>query len=346
VGEEEMPHTLSHEHEGATEEKGDGKEASPKFRQKRSRILIQITALLVVVLIASGLATFFLIRGYQNRLIEKSTDKLIETQVKGVYTAYQYITNLLVPTFVERLGDTSEEELIDALLNERLTGGQEFVDDELQKMVDDGVLGLETIMVIVPPSILHSETLILACNDESLIYTWEVPDYIEDAVEEGDPYIWMENGVPELGLEGEYLIVIADIRGDVLEGRDTGQDQARALADQARILAFRPMHQDIAAINDYYNQEKRNLNILLALVILGSIIVVMLIIFFVLSYLIRKRITEPIDELAAAAEEVMQGDLEVDMPVREGEEFAGLKQAFNQMVASLRGLIARSVGEE
>jgi len=75
-------------------------------------------------------------------------------------------------------------------------------------------------------------------------------------------------------------------------------------------------------------------------------LVVAIISFFVLSYLIRKRITEPIDELAATAEEVMQGDLEVEAKVHEGGEFEGLERAFKEMVDSFRKYIARSVGEE
>jgi hypothetical protein len=47
---------------------------------RRSRILYEITALVVIVLVASGLATFFLVRASQSRLIEKSIDKVIETQ--------------------------------------------------------------------------------------------------------------------------------------------------------------------------------------------------------------------------------------------------------------------------
>jgi len=71
-------------------QKADTKKA-PGSRRGRSKILYQITALLIVVLVASGLVTFFLVRASQNRLIEKSIDKLIETEVEGVYSAYNYI---------------------------------------------------------------------------------------------------------------------------------------------------------------------------------------------------------------------------------------------------------------
>ena len=68
--------------------------------------------------------------------------------------------------------------------------------------------------------------------------------------------------------------------------------------------------------------------------------------FFVLSYLIRRRITEPIEELAAAAGEVMEGNLDVEIKVHEGGNFEVLERAFKAMVEDWRTYIAKSVGEE
>ena len=311
---------------------------SPKSRRGRSRILYQITALLIVVLIASGLVTFFLVRASQNRLIEKSIDKLIETEVEGIYSAYNYIANLLVPTYEEKLRGMPTEELIKALLNEEVTEAQTFVNGELRKMIEDGLLGLESVFVVFPPSALNPDPLILATNEVDLIYSWEIPDYIEEAIEEGDPYIWMEEGIPELDREGKYLIVVGEI-----ETSDETDDEGET---GATVVAVRPMSEDVAEITDFYSDEKTTLNILLGLVIGGSIIIVMLISFFVLRYLIAKQITEPIDELSAAAEEVMEGNLDVQIEVRKGEEFEGLKRAFKEMVESFREYIAKSVGEE
>ncbi|MBN1288086.1 MAG: HAMP domain-containing protein [Actinobacteria bacterium] len=48
------------------------------------------------------------------------------------------------------------------------------------------------------------------------------------------------------------------------------------------------------------------------------------------------RITEPIDELADAAEQVIAGNLDMEVPVRRGEEFEGLKNAFNEMLRNIR----------
>lgn len=319
------------------DEKAGGKKA-PEAGRGRSRILYQITALLIVVLVASGLVTFFLVRGSQNRLIEQSIDKLIETEVEGIYSAYNYIANLLVPTYEEKLRGMPTEELIKALLNQEVTEAQTFVNEELQKMVDEGLLGLESIFVVFPPSPLNAKPLILASNEVDLIYSWEIPEYITDTLKEGKPYIWMEDGVPELDREGEYLIVVGEIMGENNDGTEG--------ATSAMVIAVRPMSQDVAEITNFYNDEKSKLNILLGLVIGASIIIVVLISFFVLRYLIGKRITRPIDELSAAAEEVMEGNLDVEIEVRRGEEFEGLKRAFKDMVESFRKYIAKSVGEE
>jgi len=62
-----------------------------------------------------------------------------------------------------------------------------------------------------------------------------------------------------------------------------------------------------------------------------------------LIYLQGGRFTEPIDELSAAAERVMEGDLEVEITVREGEEFEGLKRVFRDMVDSIKRMIERSM---
>jgi nitrogen fixation/metabolism regulation signal transduction histidine kinase len=106
------------------------------------------------------------------------------------------------------------------------------------------------------------------------------------------------------------------------------------------------MQEKIDSINAFYDSERNSISLTLGLVVLISIIVVALITFFLLNYLIRKRITEPVDELAAAAEQVMQGNLDVEITVHEGGDFEGLERAFREMVESFRKYIARSTGEE
>ncbi len=82
------------------------------------------------------------------------------------------------------------------------------------------------------------------------------------------------------------------------------------------------------------------------MITLISIVIIMVLTFFVLRLLIRKRITEPIDILSAEAGEVMEGNLDIDVVVHEGGEFEGLETAFKKMVESIRTYIARSLGGE
>ena len=153
-------------------------------------------------------------------------------------------------------------------------------------------------------------------------------------MEEETPYILQEDGIPSLGFENEYLIIVSTIENPLTPGMRFGY------------LGFKPMHDEIEEINVFYNTERRNLTLLLIIILAGSIIVISLITFLVLNYLIRKRITKPIDELSAGAEEVMQGNLDVEIKVRKGEEFEGLKKAFNEMVEGIRKYIDKSVSEE
>ena len=79
--------------------------------------------------------------------------------------------------------------------------------------------------------------------------------------------------------------------------------------------------------------------------VLGGILIIALITFLILSYLIRTRITEPIQELSSAAEQVMEGDLDVHITIRSGEEFEQLKRAFQSMVDEWGRLMTRSLQE-
>jgi nitrogen fixation/metabolism regulation signal transduction histidine kinase len=148
------------------------------------------------------------------------------------------------------------------------------------------------------------------------------------------PYLLREEGVPELGLEGAQLIILG------------AQEFAFAPGFQFFYVSIVPMQEKIDAVNAYYDQERRNVSLTLGLSVFLSIIAVVIIIFFLLSYLIRKRITEPIDELAAEAKEIMEGNVDVEIKVHEGGEFQGLEQAFREMAQSIQKLIFRSTEEE
>jgi HAMP domain-containing protein len=307
---------------------------SSAFRKKRSRILYEITALVVVVLIASGLVTFFLVRGSQDRLIDQSIDKLVESEAENISSGYDYVGEIWAQDITDYSLTFDLMEIGRALINQEPFEVQTYTNGIMIDMVEEGLLGIDLNMLIMAdyPALLE-EPILYSCSDESLIYNWEAPDYLIDAILEGTPYIYMEDGIPELGREGEQLIVIKRIE-DPQFGYVAG------------FVGFKSMHDEVSVIEEFYAGERNNMSLTLGLVVFISALFIILITFLVLSYLIRKRITEPIDELSTVAEEVMEGNLDVEVKVHEGGEFEGLERAFKQMVESFREYIAKSVGEE
>ncbi len=309
------------------------KERSASFQAKRSRILYEITALVVIVLVASGLATFFLVRASQSRLIEKSISKVIETQSEDLSDTIDYMIDTMVISQAEQLNIKDEAAFFGDILNERMTDLQVWAVEQYRSMVDSGLFDMEYIILLLPPSQYIPEPLLLASNDEDLIYEWEVPDYMLEALENGEPYRLMDDGVPELGLSGAQLVLFT-----------TSPSPFKVDYDITHISVI-PMQEKIDSINAFYDSERNSLSLTLGLVIGLSIVVVMIITFLVLNLLIRRRITEPIEQLAAVAEEVLEGNLDVQIEVHKGGEFEGLERAFKAMVESFRDYIAKSVGE-
>ncbi len=189
-------------------------------------------------------------------------------------------------------------------------------------------MNADSMFMVVMPSAFIPEAEVFMSSDESLLYKWKVPDYLTKAIDEGLPYIYLPDGMPELGLSEETLVVI----------RDFGNDQYNSA-----FVGIGSLHDKVAVINDFYNKQKKDSTILLALIMLISSIILSLLSFFGLKYLIGKRITKPVDELAALAEEVMEGNLDVKIEIRKGEEFEGLKQAFKELLDVIRNLVSRSV---
>jgi nitrogen fixation/metabolism regulation signal transduction histidine kinase len=310
-------------------------EKTTRKRKGRSRILWEITALLVVVLVASGLVIFFVVRASQGRLIDKSTDKLLASSAEDVSSFYDFIIKEKTPDFIEFTLTEGTSVIAEALAQRRLSESQKYVSEELRKIAEMGLLGVDLNMVIFISYAQFPlpEPLLFACNDESLIYSWSVPEDVVSAFQQGEPYVYRKNGIPELGLEGEYLIITKKIEDP-------------ELGYVAGYIGIKPMDEEIASINEFYSKESRKTSLTLGLVVGISILAVILISFFILSYLLRKRITEPIEELASSAGEVMDGNLDVDVRVHVGGDFANLERAFKEMLESIRQMIEKSVSEE
>ncbi len=306
----------------------EGKSSS---KTKRSRILYLITTLIIVVFVTFGLVTWFIYRGSQNRLIEKSKEKLIESEAENISSALGYLSELILEMLREEVGQRGVPQFMLAIQDRKITDEQLFVSQETDEMMEKGLLGLELMLnVVLPDGVFLTEPLVVVASDESLIYTWEMPDYVMEAIENGETFIYREDGIPELDLSGEQLITIEMTKAETLD---------------IAVLAIKSMEEKVAGIDDFFSDEQGKINLFMGLVIFGSIIVIILISFFVLSYMIRRRITEPVDELAAAAEQVNEGNLDVEITVHKGGDFEGLERAFKQMVESFRRIIEKSVGE-
>ncbi len=309
------------------------KQVSDKYKSRRSGILYIITGMVVAVFIIFGLAISLVFTSSQDKLIEKSKDKIIQSEVENITSATGYITDLLMPVFNQKASETSVEVLIKDLATGELSDAQLWMNNEMRKEVDNQVMGLEKILAVMTSSPLTgTRPLTLAASEDSL-FDWTIPDYLLNAMDEDAGYVLMENGVPELGLEGEQLIVLKRT-----------EDPSRGIV--AYIAGITSLQGKVDEINSFYNQETKRTNILISVVLAVSIVLIVIITFFVLSYLLRRRITEPINELSSAAEEVMEGNLDVEVPVRKGEELEKLKTVFNEMVRSIRDVINKAAGIE
>lgn len=313
-----------------------GYEHKERTGPRRSRIPYYITSFVLVMFIASGLVSFFTFNRIQKRIIDESIGRMIQNSSDGFASGSIYLNDILTPTIVEKMSEEgikepTPSELFNQIINGEISDYHRFYDRLTKGLVDNGVLGLEEILVIAVSDLIPEGATVAISSDESLVFRWKVPDYLIQAIKNDVTYLYMKDGVPELGLEGEHIIALHTAK-------------APLIIDS--YLGIKSMHEEVSDMESFYASEKRNTYIPLILVILFTLIALILATFLALSFLIRRNITRPIDELSAAAEQVMEGNLDVEISVQKGEELEGLKTAFREMVESFRKLIARAVGEE
>lgn len=331
----------------------------------KSVVLIQITVLVVIVFIISGAICILLFRNSMDRMIEKSKEKLITSQVELMLSTFGYMTGLFNEVQLYRgtmeaiaLGD-SVQEILNAITNKETSSMQETMNGLLAEQIASGLFDMEANMMITPaiPGILPEPTVIIS-SDDRFMYA-EIPEEIIDLTtledEENTPYrsrvddynayILLEDGLPELGLEEEYLITLSRMDPEIMSATDSSTQSfiKQTSFSDAWYVRIKPMHDEIAAIEDYYSEESSHIYKVVGLVVGISLLVLIVITYAVLSVLIRRNITRPMDEISDAAEKVMDGDLEVEIPIKKGEEFEGVKQAFNEMLKSIREIISRSM---
>jgi nitrogen fixation/metabolism regulation signal transduction histidine kinase len=300
------------------------------FGKGRSRLLYQITALLVIMLLIIGVTIFLVINGALNRLIEEDKKDRIDSEAQIILNDAEYIVDLQISGLLKAFPSYDVEDVKVAIIEKRISDFQRYINDELKRALDQGLLGSEVLLLVQPtPLSTLPYPYVLGASEDELMYT-EVPEYVVTGLEEGDSYIYREDGIPELGLEGEYLITLNPLNTPFS-------------TTTLGFVAIRPFYEEIARIDSFYTGERSKVTLLIALVIGIGIVLVFLITFLILRRMIRRQITEPIDELANMAGEVMEGNLEVEINIQEGEEFETLKRAFKEMVNSIKSMLERSL---
>ncbi|MBN1288422.1 MAG: HAMP domain-containing protein [Actinobacteria bacterium] len=314
-----------------------------------SKILIQIISLIIIICIASGIMSFLIFRSAQNRVIQNSKDKLVEYNGNLKCSSSRYVTNIMTQIFLLETPGASAGNITNELAlgynQQTVTPVQQSIDQMLSQLVEDGFYDSSMILYALPPeSGAGYRSVIVMSSDGNFIYT-ELPDELRELatmkesqdearherIDDRNSYKLFSEGIPELGLEGEFLVTSYIYTPD-----PAGMD--------LWFFNCSSVHDELAAIDSFYAAERSNIDRMLILLLALSTLGLVVIIAMVMSYLIRKNITRPIDELEKAAEKVMDGDLDVEVPVKAGEEFEGLKVAFNNMLVSLQHFMNRSLG--
>lgn len=310
--------------------------ANKKHATARSRIMWEVTLLVWFVFTLSAILTALFYRSSSNNLIEKSKEKLIATEANNISTSFQFSNQLTTKLAQATLPKSNQAEMATAVLTKTPAPIQLEANKVMKDYVEQETMGIKMVNIVLPstpPAI--PEPLIIITSHQELVFN-DVPESVMKIVEGGKDYGFIEKGIPEWNMDQEQLVVVTQAG----EGYAQGEDQL------VYAVGVKPMHEELKSIDDYYANENNKINTFLAAVIGISVTALFLITFVILNYLINSRITKPIDELSEAAEKVLEGDLDVEVPIRENEEFANLKKAFNEMIAHIRKMISRASGEE
>lgn len=305
---------------------------SRKSRQ-RSKFLLQITALFAVLFIIVGLLWVVMADRSINNLVKNSKNKLVETDAELISSSHDFVAELLVRMY-DPTGALTQE--IIGHYDKVMKRDPEAIpfltelSETLRKMIDYDFFRLTLVYAIFPPMPGISETSFVFASSDANYILEETAGVILEMMEKGeDSWKLFEDGIPEMGFDEEYLVTTYVV--------STPGSPVRTWS-----IDFKPMSEEMKAINSFFQDEQRKLNLALGLTVGVSVLVTILIVFFALSYLLRKKITEPVDELTAAAEDVIKGNLDVEVKVRPGEELENLKKIFNRMVKSLRDIVTKS----
>jgi hypothetical protein len=219
-----------------------------RFKSRRSRVLWEITALVVVVYVIGGLAAFLISMTSYNRLCRESTDKLIEEEANTISSSYDYLAKTEMEMILDNYG---VENIKLADFYAKLTAAdkndldplQAYLMQEFEEMRAGGLLNLRYIFMFIPDP-LSQDLIVFASNAQGFLYT-QFSDQINNAVMSGETWILLEEGMPGLGLEGAQLVTFSKIPSPV---------QAEVMLT---FMGITPMQDDINQINQFYSDEKK-----------------------------------------------------------------------------------------
>ncbi|MBN2169014.1 MAG: HAMP domain-containing protein [Actinobacteria bacterium] len=326
-----------------------GAEELAPVKSRKLAIFIEVTALVIAAYVFSGAAGLFLFQRSQARLVEKSKEKIVNSAAESIASGHAYVSNLveryyelLMPDIVTQQNVIAQ---IDSVVKKEKNYYVEVLNGALSEYPRQGFNGLELAIEASPslPGIIDKPIIVLS-TDDNLMYQ-DLPGELVDLhdmsvidntayrerIDQDNAYMLVRDGIPELGISGDCLVTTYNHRVEGAGGLTLW------------FYNFKPMGEQLAVIDNFYETEIRTTFILMGILVSVGVILVSMVTIFVLSYLIRRHITEPIDELAAVAHRVTEGELDIEIPVRKGEEFIGLKMAFNEMLRNLKQTIAKSV---
>lgn len=315
-----------------------GSEKVGSRKRASFKISVQITAVVLTIFIIASVAGLFIFRKSLDGLTENSKDKVVESVASLVSSTHDFVARMILYIFLLESGepnyDTIEQSLRQSVNEGKGTSIQVYVNGLLSEMVDSGINGLDVGYFAIPPTPGENDKAVVAASNSPEYIFEEVPDEVAALIEGDKNYKLFEDGIREMGLEGEYLVTSYKLT-------DEGSDEAILW-----YFDFKPMDELLAGIDSFYQKESRSAMLWLSLTIGLSIIGLIIISFLVLGHLIKRRITGPIEELSGAAEKVVDGDMNVRVEIKPREEFSELKHAFNQMISSISAIVSKTVARQ
>ncbi|MBN1289736.1 MAG: HAMP domain-containing protein [Actinobacteria bacterium] len=319
----------------AGEEPADKPAEEKALLKPRSTILFQVTALFTIVFIVSGAFFMLSIRSSMNSLVEKSKETLIEAEGELVLSAHDFGASLgmllMSAGGIAPFPANSVKQFAEAVPKREVSEYQRATSEMFKMMIDGHLFDYAAVYCVLEPTHLNDDYLVVISSDEKFMYTTPPREIVEFFEEDEDAFRFFPEGIPEMGMDQPILASCYKNASTSVPGADV------------LIVDFKPMGEEVKAIDGFYNEESDKITLTMALVIGISILVMILITVLVLMYLIRKEITGPIDDLVVVANQVMEGDLDIQVKIRPGEELESLKVAFNKMIKTLSDLVEESM---